>query len=104
MRTSKTLSISLSPAQLKQVERLARRENRTMSELVREALRRYQQTQRREPRRQRINVELLAALRAVQEDARRAGLDKITNGQIHAEIAAYRREKRAKQARQQSPR
>lgn len=41
MRTSKTLSISLPPAQLKDVEKLAKRENRTMSELIREALRRY---------------------------------------------------------------
>jgi CopG family transcriptional regulator/antitoxin EndoAI len=41
MRTSKTLSISLSPAQLKEVEKLAKKENRTLSELIREALRRY---------------------------------------------------------------
>jgi CopG family transcriptional regulator/antitoxin EndoAI len=42
MRTTKTLSISLSPAQLKDVERLAKKEHRTLSELIREALRRYQ--------------------------------------------------------------
>jgi metal-responsive CopG/Arc/MetJ family transcriptional regulator len=33
------------PNQLKQVERMAKKENRTMSETVREALRRYQQQQ-----------------------------------------------------------
>jgi predicted transcriptional regulator len=42
MRTTKTLSISLSPAQLKDVEKLAKKEHRTLSELIREALRRYQ--------------------------------------------------------------
>jgi metal-responsive CopG/Arc/MetJ family transcriptional regulator len=33
------------PAQFKQVEKLAKKENRTLSELIREALRRYQQEQ-----------------------------------------------------------
>lgn len=42
MRTTKILSISLPPAQLKDIEDLAKKENRTMSELIREALRRYQ--------------------------------------------------------------
>ncbi len=104
MRISKTLSISMPPAQFKQVEKLARQENRTMSELVREALRRYRQDQKTEPKPQRINTELLAALRAVQEDARRSGLSKMTQREIDAEIAAYRREKRAKQTIQQPSR
>ena len=43
MRTTKILSITLPPAMLKQAERLAKEENRTKSELVREALRRYMQ-------------------------------------------------------------
>ena len=38
MRTTKIVSISLPPAQLKDVEALAKKENRTMSELIREAL------------------------------------------------------------------
>ncbi len=42
MRASKVISISLPPAMLVQTERLARREQRTISELVREALRHYQ--------------------------------------------------------------
>jgi metal-responsive CopG/Arc/MetJ family transcriptional regulator len=45
MRTTKTLSISLPPAQLKEAEKLAKKENRTLSELVREALRCYQYQQ-----------------------------------------------------------
>jgi predicted transcriptional regulator len=41
MRTRQTLTISLPPAMLKQVEQVSRAESRTQSELVREALRRY---------------------------------------------------------------
>lgn len=46
MRTSKILSITLPPVMLKEAEQLARKENRTMSELVREALRYYQRGRR----------------------------------------------------------
>jgi Arc/MetJ-type ribon-helix-helix transcriptional regulator len=95
MRTSRTLSVSMPPTQLRQVERLAKKENRTLSELVREALRRYQQTQETP-----VNTELIAALRAVREDARRAGLDKLPQRAIDAEVAAYRREQRAGRIKQ----
>ena len=96
MRTSKTLSVSLPPAQLKRAERLAKRENRTLSELVREALRQYERKQETS-----INYELLSALRAVQESAKRAGLDKLTEREIDAEVTASRRErdKKIKQPR-----
>lgn len=43
MRTTKTLSVTLPPEMLSRAEKLAKRENRTMSELVREALRYYEQ-------------------------------------------------------------
>jgi Arc/MetJ-type ribon-helix-helix transcriptional regulator len=46
MRTAKTVSISMSPEQLAATEQLAKVEHRTMSELIREALRRYQQEKR----------------------------------------------------------
>lgn len=46
MRTTRVLSISMPPGMLQETEELAKKENRTMSELVREALRRYQQEQR----------------------------------------------------------
>jgi hypothetical protein len=36
------------------------------------------------------------ALKALQEDAKRKGLDQMTMDEINSEIAAYRREKRAK--------
>jgi CopG family transcriptional regulator/antitoxin EndoAI len=42
MRTSKTVSITLPPEMLSRAERLAKKENRTISELVREALRQYE--------------------------------------------------------------
>lgn len=41
MRTTKTWSISLPPKLEKEAERAAKEENRTKSELIREALRRY---------------------------------------------------------------
>lgn len=45
MRTSKTLSITLPPEMLTRAEEMARKEHRTMSELVREALRQYESKQ-----------------------------------------------------------
>jgi Arc/MetJ-type ribon-helix-helix transcriptional regulator len=41
MRTTKVVSITMPPPLFKQAQALAKQENRTMSELVREALRRY---------------------------------------------------------------
>jgi CopG family transcriptional regulator / antitoxin EndoAI len=46
MRTTKVLSVTLPEAMLKDAKKLAKKENRTMSELVREALRRYEAVQR----------------------------------------------------------
>ena len=48
MLSTKIISISMPEAQLKAAERLAETENRTMSELIREALRRYGQERRGE--------------------------------------------------------
>ena len=42
MRTTKVVSITMPPPLFKAAQELAKQENRTMSELVREALRRYQ--------------------------------------------------------------
>lgn len=42
MRTTRTLSVTLPPEMLSRAEKLAKIENRTMSELVREALRYYE--------------------------------------------------------------
>ena len=84
MRTSQTISISLPPAQLREAERLARKENRTMSELVREALRRYQQPD--DP-----TIRLAAALAGLQADARAKGTSRLSRSQNEAEINAVRR-------------
>ena len=46
MRTSKVLSVSLPAEMLRRVETLAKAEDRTRSELVREALRVYEDVQR----------------------------------------------------------
>jgi metal-responsive CopG/Arc/MetJ family transcriptional regulator len=46
MPSSKNISISMPEARIRAAERLAKAENRTMSELFREALRRYQQERR----------------------------------------------------------
>lgn len=42
MRTTKVVSITMPPPLFEQAQALAKEENRTMSELLREALRRYQ--------------------------------------------------------------
>ncbi len=42
MKGARTLSITLPPEMLKRAQSIAKRESRTMSELVREALRRYE--------------------------------------------------------------
>ena len=41
MRSTRTLSVTLPPEMLKRAQSIAKRESRTMSELVREALRYY---------------------------------------------------------------
>lgn len=48
MRNSMVFSISIPEAQFKAAEQMAKAENRTMSELVREALRRYEKERRQE--------------------------------------------------------
>jgi metal-responsive CopG/Arc/MetJ family transcriptional regulator len=98
MRTTKTISVSLPPDQLKDMEKTAKRENRTLSELIRKLFRQYQARQKTP-----VNFELLAAIRAVQTDAVRAGLDKMTMREINAEIAAARRERAKKGTRAKQP-
>jgi predicted transcriptional regulator len=41
MRSARTLSVTLPPEMLKRARSIAKRESRTMSELIREALRHY---------------------------------------------------------------
>ena len=69
----------------KQAERLARKENRTMSELMREAFRRYQETVSKPST-------MAEALQILRLNAKARGLDKLTKREIEAEIAQTRRE------------
>lgn len=87
MRTSKSISISMPPAQLKQAERLAKKQNRTMSELMREAFRQYADTA---ARREKLD-ELRLALSAMREEASLTGADKLTMRRIQPEVAAARK-------------
>lgn len=93
MRTTKTISISLPPAQYKKAERLARKENRTMSELVREALRRYEEAASSTFA---ARTALAIALEAVQKDAAHQGSDRFGMRTINTEIAAERKERARK--------
>jgi len=91
MRTTKSVTISLPPAQLKTAERLAKRQNRTMSELFREGLRRLEQEDEHRPSAAALG-DLRTVVQLIQQEARRTGLDEITNAEIDAEIAAARKE------------
>ena len=88
---STTLSVTLPPEQFERAERLAKRENRTLSDVVGEALSKYELMQGVH-----INYEFIAALHAVQQASVRAGLDKMTEEEIDDEVTAYRRERDSK--------
>lgn len=91
MRTTKTLSVSLPPNQLRDMERTARKENRTMSELIRELYRRYKSDEARQA--------FGRALEALRAEAARTPASRLTMRQIDAEIAAARRDRKRKLAR-----
>jgi len=86
MRSTKAISISLPPEQLKAAERLAKKQSRTMSELMREAFRCYQRQEETKPA---TFGEALALLRA---EAQAKGLSKLTKREIDSVIAETRRE------------
>jgi metal-responsive CopG/Arc/MetJ family transcriptional regulator len=102
MRTSKVLSITMPPAMARQAERLAQKENRSMSELMREAFRRYQQpaaapTTTMDMREYvRMITPPDAAFRAIREEAKRKGTAKLTMREIDREIRAARRDRTRK--------
>jgi Arc/MetJ-type ribon-helix-helix transcriptional regulator len=90
MRTTKSVTISLPPKQLKTAERLAKRQNRTMSELFREGLRRLEQEEL-SPSPPALR-DLGSVIRLIQQEARRTGLNKLSKREIDSEIAATRKE------------
>jgi Arc/MetJ-type ribon-helix-helix transcriptional regulator len=93
MRNTKVYSITMPPEMARQAELLARKEHRTMSELMREALRRYQQPPAILNLREYIRqiAPTPPAMRAMQEDARRKGTAKLSMAEIDREVAAVRR-------------
>ena len=91
MPSRKLITISLPPPLLKQAETVAREENRTKSELVREALRLYVET--REVRKQASRERLFAVIERAQARAKRtppAGVRQV----IREAVEAVRRERR----------
>ena len=82
MRTTKVLSITLPEEMLKQAKKRAKKENRTMSEFVREALRRYEALQK------------LRELQAYGEK-RAAAVGVSTEEDVDRVIHEYRAEQRA---------
>ena len=97
MRTTDTFTISLPPAMLKQLEKVRHEENRTRSELMREALRQY--IEGRYP----VYTPTKAAAAAIRRG--RAEFKRgeyVTLKQVHDELAAARHEKRKKRARKAS--
>ena len=93
MRTTKVVAITMPPAMARDAARLAKKQNRTLSELMREAFRRYQQEDVVSS--SRALHELAAAVAALRTGAKRNGLDKRTPREVDSEVSAYRREKRA---------
>lgn len=83
MRTTETLSVSVPPSLRKDMERTAKKENRTMSELIREIYRRYVSDEARR--------EFGRALDELRTAAAETPAGKITMRRIDAEIAAARR-------------
>lgn len=94
MRNSRVFSITMPPDLARQAERMAKKENRSMSELMREALRCYQRSQVAFDPIAWVNEVAPAPpeLRAMWEDAKRNGTDKLTMAQINREVAAVRRQ------------
>ncbi len=90
MRTTKSVTISLPPTQLKNAERLARKQNRTMSELFREGLRRLEQEEEWRPSPVAL-AQFGELVKLMRQDAKGAGMDKITEAEIEAEVEAGRR-------------
>ena len=91
MRTTKTMTISLPPAMVRQLESVRKREHRTRSELMREALRHYFES--RFPEVTPTKAEL-AAIRKGRAEIRAGRF--VTLEQLHNELAATDRRPGAK--------
>ena len=108
-RTTKVYSITMPPKMGKQAEDLAKQESRTMSELMREAFRRYQieQAERQllaDPMRSKHLAELRRLVTELRQEAKAKGLDKISLRRIDAEIADARKTRAKKKGAKQPAR
>ncbi len=90
MRTTENLTVSLPPAVKREMERVAKRENRTLSELVRETFRYYQKPSVDVYDLIRQIAPTAPEIRAMQEDAKRAGTDMLTMAQVQRQVRAVR--------------
>jgi hypothetical protein len=86
MRTTKTISVSIPARQPRDMERTARKENRTMSALVCELYQRYISDEARR--------EFGRAVEALRTEAAKTPASRLTMRQIDAEIAAARRDRK----------
>jgi metal-responsive CopG/Arc/MetJ family transcriptional regulator len=93
--TRKLVTISLPPPLLKKAEKVAREENRTKSELLREALRFYVET--REVRRMASRERLFALINRVQARASRMPTREIRK-LVREAVESVRREKQSASA------
>jgi predicted DNA-binding protein len=98
MRNTKVYSITMPPELARQAERLAKEESRTMSELMREAFRRYQidKAERQllsDPLRAKHLAELKQVLGELRQEAKEKGLSKMTLREIDAEVEAARKDR-----------
>ena len=92
-RTTATVTISLPPAMLKELERVRKQEHRTRSELMREALRTYFSDRFRE------DAATTAELRAIRRGrAAIARGDFVTLGELRDEVGTAPRRSRKKSA------
>lgn len=90
MKNTKTVTVYLPAGQLRAMERTARKENRTVSELVQELYRRYIADETRS--------EFGHALEALRAEAEHTPASKFSMRQINADITAARRARRRKSA------
>ena len=94
MRTTETMTISLPPAMVKQIEKVRKQEHRTRSELMREALRHYFDSRVPEVTPTRAEMAALRRGRAEIKAGRFVTLERLRN-----ELALANREPRAKGTR-----
>jgi hypothetical protein len=88
--TNRVFAREITAQQIVPVALLGKRKNRTLSELVRETFRHYQKPS--------VDIYDLISqiaptspeIRGMQEDAKRAGTDRLTMGQIQREVRAVR--------------